>query len=265
MGFKVEHISFSYQERKVVKDISLDIEPGFFYGILGPNGCGKSTLIDLLMGHLGPESGAVNYQGKNVRTFSRAELACELALVPQNFYINFPFTAREIVLMGRYPHMPRFSPPSSHDFKIVDDIMEKTGTSGFKNRYMTEMSGGERQRIVFARALAQETPVLLLDEATSNLDIKHTLTMMDIVAQEIKNKGKTAVAVIQDINLAAAYCQRLIIIKQGSIAAFGNTDKVLTADNIKKVFNVDSHIYFDSYSNSIKVSFKKSHEKIFDL
>jgi len=257
MLFKIEHITFSYEDRQVIKGIDLDLEPGSFYGIIGPNGCGKSTLIDLLMGHHRPESGIISFQGKDIKTYSRPELAREIALVPQNFYINFPFTGREIVVMGRYPHMPRFSPPSTNDFKVVDDIMEQTGTARFKDRYMTEMSGGERQRIVFARALAQETPVLLLDEATSNLDIKHTLTLLDIVTRDIKNKGKTAIAVIQDINLAATYCQRLIIMKKGKIAAFGKTDDVLTENNIENVFNVNSHIYFDPYSDSRKVSFKK--------
>ncbi|MDM8537420.1 ABC transporter ATP-binding protein [Desulfobacterales bacterium HSG17] len=257
MLFKLEQISFSYETRQVINNLDLKLEPGFFYGILGPNGCGKSTLIDLLMGHQRPESGIISFQGKDLKTCSKSELACEIALVPQNFYINFPFTGREIVLMGRYPHMPRFSQPSAHDTDIVDEVMEKTGTAGFKDRYMTEMSGGERQRIVFARALAQETPVLLLDEATSNLDIKHTLTLLDIVAGDIRDKGRTAVAVIQDINLAATYCQRLIIMKQGKIAAFGDTDKVLTENNIKNVFDVNSHIYFDLFSDSRKVSFKK--------
>lgn len=257
MLYKLDHITFSYESRQVIKGINLEIEPGFFYAILGPNGCGKSTLIDLLMGHQRPESGTVSFMGKPVSSYSRADLARKIALVPQNFYINFPFTGREIVVMGRYPHMPRFSRPCSNDLDIVDKIMEKTGTAKFKDRYMTEMSGGERQRVVFARALAQETSVLLLDEATSNLDIRHTLTLLDIVSRNIQDKGKTAIAVFQDINLAATFCQRLIFMKDGRIAGYGKTDEVLTRENIKKVFDVDSHIYFDSYSNSGKVSFKR--------
>ncbi len=224
----------------------------------GPNGCGKTTFIDLLMGHKRVTSGAVIYKGKNIAAYSRKLLAKEISLVPQNFYINFPFNAREIVMMGRYPYIPRFSPPSSEDIKVADEIMMKTGTKKFENRYMTELSGGERQRVVFARALAQNTPVLMLDEATSNLDISHTLNLLDIVADNVKKKGGTVIAVIQDINLAATYCDRMIFMKGGGIAAYGETDEVLTEATIKMVFNVRSKVYSEPYSNSKKVAFMRN-------
>ncbi|WP_231714436.1 ABC transporter ATP-binding protein [Desulfonema ishimotonii] len=236
----------------------MEIEPGYFYGILGPNGCGKSTTIDLLMGHRKPGAGTITYKGRDLFKYPRRELAREMALVPQNFYINFPFTGREIVVMGRYPHMPRFSAPSAKDLAVADTIMERTGTAAFKERYMTEMSGGERQRVVFARALVQETPVLMLDEATSNLDVNHTLKLMDIVSEDVRNRGRTVIAVIQDINLAATYCDRLILMKDGYVAAFGKTGDVLNTENIRSVFGVDSHVWFDTWSESKKVSFKRN-------
>ncbi|MCP4353444.1 MAG: ABC transporter ATP-binding protein [Desulfobacterales bacterium] len=257
MSFQIDNICFSYENRDVLDDISISLEFGHFYGIVGPNGCGKTTFIDILMRHKHPGSGTVKYQNKNIGLYSRKELAREIALVPQNFYINFPFTAGEIVLMGRTPHIPKFSAPSSHDFDIVDDIMAKTGADKFRNRFITELSGGERQRVVFARALAQDTPVLMLDEGTSNLDINHTLNLLDIVAKDVEEKNKTVISVFQDINLAAMYCDVLIFMKQGKIAASGEKDKVLTEENIKKVFSVDSKIFFEPYSNSRKVAFKR--------
>ncbi len=255
--FHIHHIAFSYEDRPVLKDISLELEPGHFYGILGPNGCGKSTFIDLLMGHARPDKGSIRYKNRLLSAWSRRNLAKEIALVPQNFYINFPFTAYETVIMGRYPHLPRFSPPSVQDAQMVDEIMKRTGTDRFRNRYMTEMSGGERQRVVFARALVQETPVLMLDEATSNLDVNHCLTLMDIVKNDVEKKAGTVIAVIQDINLAAAYCDWLILMKEGGIAAFGKTEEVLHEENIRRVFGVDAHVYFEPWAAARKVSLKR--------
>jgi len=259
MSFVVDHIAFSYPDHPVLTDVSLTIDSGHFYGILGPNGCGKSTLIDLLMGHQRPNSGRITYHERNVHAYSRRRLAREMALVPQNFYVNFPFTALEVVLMGRYPHLPRFAAPSAEDAAIIEAVMERTGTARFRNRYMTEMSGGERQRVIFARALAQDTPVLLLDEATSNMDIHHTLALMEIVATDVKDAGKTAVSVFQDVNLAATYCDRLILMKNGTIADWGETGSVLTADNLGIVFDVDAHVYSDAFTRSRKVSFRQRH------
>lgn len=257
MGFHVDNMSFSYEDRDVLKDVSLEIEAGHFYGIAGPNGCGKTTFIDLLMGHKLPSSGAITYNGRSLASYSKKELAREIALVPQNFYINFPFTADEVVLMGRYPYMSRFSPPSSEDMEKVNEVMAQTGTEKFRNRYMTELSGGERQRVVFARALVQDTRVLMLDEATSNLDINHTLNLLDIVVNRENDHKKTVIAVVQDINLGAMYCDRMIFMKDGNIAACGDTQDVLTEEIIKTVFDVESNISFDPYSNSRKVSFRR--------
>ncbi len=257
MSFKIEHIAFSYENRPVLRDISLEIETGFFYGILGPNGCGKSTFIDLLMGYLKPDAGTITYRNRPLAAWPRKELACEIALVPQNFYINFPFTGSEVIIMGRYPHIPRFSTPSPDDLNLVETIMEKTGTAKFRDRHITEMSGGERQRVIFARALAQDTPVLMLDEATSSLDVNHTFAFFDIVLADVRQRGKTAVAVIQDINLAATYCDRLVLMKDGYVAASGDTDKVLTEANIRTVFGVESRVFRDDFSGSSRVSFRR--------
>lgn len=257
MSFELNHISFHYAERKVIDDISLALVPGKFYGIIGPNGSGKTTLIDLLARHKLPDEGNISYQGKTLSSFSKKELSKKIALVPQNFYINFPFTVKEIVMMGRYPHIPRFAAPSSDDLNILQNVMQLTEINEFSDRYITELSGGERQRVIFARALAQDTPVLILDEATSNLDINFSINLLNIAAQRVKTNGNTVVAVMQDINLAAGYCDYLIFMSGGKIAAHGDAQLVLNPDTLRTVFNIEAKVYHEPYSRSLQVIFKK--------
>ena len=257
MPFELNHISFSYTHRKVIDDISLVLVPGKFYGIIGPNGSGKTTMLDLLARHRLPDEGDIFYQGKALASFSKKELSRKIALVPQNFYINFPFTVKEIVMMGRYPHIPRFAAPSSDDLNILQNVMQLTEINEFANRYITELSGGERQRVVFARALAQDTPVLILDEATSSLDINFSINLLNIAEQRVKQNGDTVVAVMQDINLAAGYCDYLVFMSHGRIAAHGETDSVLNPETLRSVFNVEARVYQESYSQSLQVVFRK--------
>ena len=257
MPFEINHISFHYADRRVIDDISLTLVPGKFYGIIGPNGSGKTTMLDLLARHRLPDEGDISYQGKLLSSFSKKELSKEIALVPQNFYINFPFTVEQIVMMGRYPHIPRFSAPSTDDLNILQRVMQQTEINEFTNRYITELSGGERQRVVFARALAQDTPVLILDEATSNLDINFSINLLNIAEQRVRTNENTVVAVMQDINLAAGYCDYLIFMSGGKIAAHGDTRSVLNPETLRAVFNIEAKVYEESYSRSLQVVFRK--------
>lgn len=257
MPFELNHISFTYADRKVIDDISIALVPGKFYGIIGPNGSGKTTMVDLLSRHRLPAEGRISYDGRVLSSFSKKELSREIALVPQNFYINFPFTVKEIVMMGRYPHIPRFAAPSADDLNILQNVMQLTEINEFADRYITELSGGERQRVVFARALAQDTPVLILDEATSNLDINFSISLFNIAEQRVKQNGETVIAVMQDINLAAGYCDCLVFMSGGRIAAHGATGSVLNPETLRSVFNVEAKVYQDPYSGSLQVVFKK--------
>ena len=255
--FQMKDIGFCYGKNKVLHNLSLTIEPGKFYGIVGPNGCGKTTLLDLLVRNKTPTSGMIEYLQKDIVGYTRRKLGREIALVPQEFSIHFAFTVREIVLMGRHPHIPRFSSPTIEDFTIVDKVMEKTEIGEFKDRYITELSGGEKQRVIFARALAQDTPVLIVDEGTSNMDIQHTLKILEIVTERVKRRKRTVIGTFHDLNLAAVYCDELIFMKFGRIVTQGETDQAFNERNIKDVFEVDSRIYFDRYSNSKQVAFKR--------
>ncbi len=257
VSFDVDHITFDYPDKRVIDDLSMRIESGRFYGIIGPNGCGKSTLLDLLAKHQKPGTGIIRLDGRDLSDFSKRELSGTIALVPQNFYINFPFTTKEVVMMGRYPHIPRFSRPSEEDEQMVTDIMAKTATDRFRERYITELSGGERQRVVIARALAQDTPYLFLDEATSNLDINHALGLLNIAREGIERDGKTVIAVMQDINMAALFCDELIFITQGRVVAWGPVGDILTPDTIRLVFGVEAKVYFEPYTHSNQVLFKR--------
>jgi len=256
MSYKINDITFYFENNKVINNLSITLEKGKFFGIIGPNGCGKTTFLDLLLRHLSPATGSIAFMGKDLKKYSKKELSKKIALVPQNYYINFPFKVKEIVLMGRYPHISRFNSPSEKDYNIVNDVMQKTGTYKFKDQHITKLSGGERQRVVFARSLAQDTPVLILDEATSNLDINYTFNLLNIAKQSVIQSNKTIIAVFQDINLASFYCDYLIFMSQGNIVFHGTVDKVLTAHTIKSVFFVNSKVYYDSYSDSKHVVYK---------
>ena len=255
MSFAVENVSFAYEEKEVLHGLSLTLEPGRFYAVLGPNGCGKSTFLDLLIGHLRPDSGRIRYRGRALSDYSRKELAREMALVAQNYYINFSFRVDEIMMMGRHPHIPRFSAPAEQDFELVQRTMEQAGILEFQDRLITELSGGERQRVVFARALAQEARVLLLDEATSSLDIKNTLRMLDLAARGVREGNKTVISVFQDINLAAARADHLLVMDKGRIAAAGPVREVLNQDLIREVFQVESRVRYEAETKVPQVTF----------
>jgi iron complex transport system ATP-binding protein len=257
MSFELQGVGFSFDGKKVIDGVSLALAPGRFYGVIGPNGCGKTTMVDLLCRFRAPQQGRIDYNGKRLSAFSKRQLAREISLVPQNFYINFPFRVRDVVMMGRYPYIPRFGRPSGRDAGIVADVMAAADVAGMAERLVTELSGGERQRVVFARALAQDTPVLILDEATSNLDVGHAIRLLGLAARRVQQESKTVLAVFQDINQAAAYCDHLVFMCRGKVAAHGDTRDVLNPDTVRAVFGVEARVTHDDYSNSLHVVYKR--------
>lgn len=256
MPFQLQDVYFKNQNTEILRDINITIRQGGIYGILGPNGSGKTTWLDLLIRHKIPSKGQISYQGRRLAAWGRKELARELALVPQDFQLNFPFRVLEVLLMGRYPYLPRFSPPSANDLDMVQKVLRQTGLQDLQHRYVTELSGGERQRVVFARALVQDTPVLILDEATSSLDIKHGLHLLSLLRQKNQEQGTTILAVFQDINLAAAFCQELIFFKQGRLVLNGPTREVLSEENLQRVFEVPAKVHYDDYARSAQVVYR---------
>jgi len=252
--FELQDVSFAYGSKKVLSDISASLPQGKFYGLLGPNGSGKTTLLDLLIANRSPAQGAISFKGKPLADFSRRQLARQIRLVPQDFIIGFDYTVLDVVLMGRHPYIPRFGSPSSEDLAIAGQAMDAIGITGFAGRYVTELSGGEKQRVVVARALAQQTPVLILDEATSNLDISHTLEIFQVVRHRVRELGHTVIGAIHDLNLAAAYCDEILFLKEGRLFCHGPTAEVMTTENIEQVFGVLSRVFVDEYSGVRQIS-----------
>lgn len=253
---QLDHISFAYGEQPTIDDLCVTFERGRFYGIIGPNGSGKTTVVDLLSGHLRPDGGAIFLDGRPLRTYSRKELAHRIAVVPQEFRINFPYTCREVVMMGRYPYLSRFSPPGETDRAVVDHVLDRTALAGFSDRHVDRLSGGERQRVVFARGLAQQTDVLLLDEATASLDMQHAIELLNLAAVQVA-EGGTVISVMQDINLAALYCDHLVCIRRGRLVAAGTTDQVLTTGLLREVFRVNAKVGYHPHADALQVSFNR--------
>ncbi|MFQ6758145.1 MAG: ABC transporter ATP-binding protein [Deltaproteobacteria bacterium] len=255
-GFGLTGVSFAYGETPALADLDISLQPGKFYGIVGPNGCGKTTFLDLLTGTKSPDRGSVTFMDRPVADYLRRDLARLVALVPQDFAIDFAFTVQEVVLMGRHSHIGRFASPGAEDWQQVDAAMAAIGISHFKDRFVNELSGGEKQRVVVARALAQQTPCLLFDEATSSLDVQYTMQIFNVAKKLVQEEGRTVIAVIHNLNLAAAYCDELIFMKKGKVAASGPTNTVLESAMIKKVFGVESRVAFDAFSNTQQISFR---------
>jgi len=240
--FQLTKLSFAYRNSKVLDEIDLELHRGKFYGLIGGNGSGKSTLLELFMGILAPCSGSITYQHKALAEYSRQELATRLALVPQHFSMDFEYRVRDVVLMGRHPHIPRFASPAQHDRLAVQQAMETMDIIHLQNRPVIALSGGELQRVVMARALAQETEVLILDEATSNLDIQHTIAIMQVIRKRVTEKGLTVIAAIHDLNLAAAFCDDCLVLKDGQVFANGTVNEIFTTDLLETVFAVNGTI-----------------------
>ncbi len=256
MALTMKNINFSYPGQPVLQDLSCQFNPGQIHVILGPNGSGKTTLLDVLAGLSTPDKGQVQFNNVALSSLSKINIARKISLVSQNYEIRFPFSVKEVVLMGRHPYIDRFSNPSDKDLSLAEDAMTLTGISHMKHKNVTELSGGEKQRCVFARALCQDTPVILLDEAFSSMDIHHTMHLLRILKQSAANHKKTIIAVLHDINLAASWADTLLFLKSGEIIKHGTTEAVLTEATIKQVFDVTSRVEFNSYSQSLQAFFK---------
>lgn len=254
--YRLETVCYSYDEKEVLHKLNLSLQPGRFYGLIGPNGCGKTTLLDLLVGSRLPSSGKILYQQQPLKAISRKKLAKEVALVPQEFDTGFGFTVEEIVMMGRNPHIPRFSPPAEKDWSMVNQALESIGIRELRARPVSSLSGGQKQRAIVARALAQDTRVLLLDEATANLDIKYSLQIFARAKAEVAEHNKTIVAVIHDLNFAAAYCDELIFLKNGHIYCQGPTGQTMTEENVAAVFGIATKISWNTFSKALQLNYR---------
>ncbi|NLB70070.1 MAG: ABC transporter ATP-binding protein, partial [Lentisphaerae bacterium] len=245
---EIDDLHYYYKDKIVLDGVTLDIRKGEILGILGPNGCGKTTLLGNLNKNLSPKLGKVLLNGKDLEDISKKNIAKVISVVPQTNEVKFAFTVRDIVSMARMPFLDQFSGESDDDIKIVDDALEKTGLTDFADRLINTMSGGERQRVVIARAIAQTPDIILLDEPTLHLDINAQFDVLDLVYSYSKEQGKTVVVVSHDLQMMARYCDRIVLIHNHKIFAEGIPEHVLTPENMATVFKVDGELMKDPVS-----------------
>jgi len=232
----LENIGYCYGNQVALKGIDLSVTGGEILGILGPNGSGKSTLLKLMDGLLSPGEGEIQLRGNSFQGLDRSELARDVAMVAQENYFRFSFTALEVVLMGRYPHLKRLQFEGRKDIDAACHALESTHALELADRPIDELSGGERQRVLIARALAQEPRIILLDEPTSFLDLKFKREVFQLISALSRDRGLSVVLVSHDIDLVAMYCSRLMMLKEGEVYTTGLPEEVVTAENIQEVY-----------------------------
>ncbi len=240
---EVQGITLAYGDKKVVENVTFHVMPGEMVGLVGPNGSGKSTIIKALSRVITPYSGRVLINGRDISQIPRRELSLLISVVPQIPLLPSLFTAFEIVLMGRNPHLGLFQYEDSRDMAITWRAMERTSSQHLAERRIGELSGGEIQCVVIARALAQETQAILLDEPTANLDISRQIEILDVVKSLCRENKLAVVAALHDLNLAAHYCDRLLLINGGRIHAEGTPTEVINTQNIEQVYGHGSYVY----------------------
>jgi iron complex transport system ATP-binding protein len=238
----MNRVSFAYSNGPVLHDMDLCVQRGEMVGLIGPNGAGKTTLLRLISGILSPSHGEVHLNGLNPGSLKRKVIAKEVAVVPQQFSLPFAYTAEEVVMLGRTPFMRPFRDSTSSDRAVIAGLMESVSINHLGRRRFSELSGGERQKVVLAMALAQEPKLLLLDEPTAHLDISHQVEILELLAQMNEKQGLTIVAAMHDLNLASAYFKRLVLLKDGAIIADGAPDQVLNPSAIAAAYSVPVHV-----------------------
>ena len=241
MKINTEDLHLSYGAQEILKGISIQSKEKEFIGLIGPNGSGKSTLLKCIYRVLKPSGGAVWLDGRALSEYSYKESARRVAVVAQHNYYNFDFSVQDVVMMGRAPHKRALDRDNAQYRQLVAQALETVGMADFARRSFATLSGGEQQRVILARALAQDTPCLILDEPTNHLDIKFQLQLMDIV----KRLDRTVIAAIHDLNIAAMYCDRLYAVREGRVVASGRPEEVLTTDFIRAVYEVEAQVLRD--------------------
>jgi iron complex transport system ATP-binding protein len=237
----INDLSLGYGNRLVISQVELRLKKGDFLAIIGPNGSGKTTLLKAISKILKPKTGSVYVSGNDIASLSHKSLARKVAVVPQESSTAFSFTALQVAMMGRTPHISRWQTEGANDFRVVKDAMLKTNCWHFKDRPINELSGGEKQRVIIAQALAQEPGLILLDEPTLHLDIGQQLEIMELL-KKLNAEGLSVLAVLHDLNIAACFADYLMLVKNGRIEVTGSPQKVITEENISSVFGVSTEV-----------------------
>jgi iron complex transport system ATP-binding protein len=254
---EAREVSFAYGRERdaglVLDRVSIDVSRGSVVGLLGPNGSGKTTLLRLLSGGLEPISGAVHLDGRPLQRIPRLERARRVAVVAQETQSTFDFSALDMVLMGRYPHLGPFELEGGEDLAIARAALDATGTRAFESRRFATLSGGEKQRVAIASALAQAADLLLLDEPTTALDLRYQFEILDVLKRLNKERGVTLVLSTHDLNLASALCEQVFLLKEGRLLAHGRTEDTLTTDTVRALYDVEADVQFHHRAGHLTV------------
>jgi len=253
-------LCFAYGQSTVLEHISLEVSRGAFVGVLGPNGCGKTTLLKLMAGVIPPQGGTLLFDGEPVNRIPRRRLARRVAIVPQETHPAFDYTVLEMVLMGRHPHLGPFAFEGPGDVAVAHESLAATGTAHLATRSYMTLSGGEKQRVIIASALAQAPDLLLLDEPTASLDLGHQLELTALLRGLNRSRAVTLVLATHDLNLAASVCSRLVLLRQGRVLAQGATADVLTSANVRALYDVDADVAFHAGAGHLTVTPLGRHE-----
>ncbi len=255
MKIETKDLNISVPKKRIVEAASIHVDDGEFVGLLGPNGSGKSTLLKTVYRTMKRESGEILFNDRLLDQISIKESALLMSVVTQHNYYNFDFKVEEVVMMGRTPHKKTMEMDNDEDREIVRESLEKVNMLDFKDRNFSSLSGGEQQRIILARALAQKTPCLVLDEPTNHLDIKYQLDVLDIV----KSLGCTTLCALHDLNLAAQYCDRIYILYKGRIVEEGTPEEVITEDMIQRIYGTKASVERHPKTGMLNIVYYPAH------
>ena len=251
MKLSIEKITYSINSKLIVDGVDLGVEEGSFVGLVGPNGCGKSTLLKNIYKVYTPDSGKVYIDGKDLAELSSRETALEMSVMQQENVVEFDMSVYDMVMLGRFAHQKMFGNDMAQEKKIVEDAIEEVGLTGYEQRSFLSLSGGEKQRTLVARALVQQAKLIILDEPTNHLDIGYQYQIMTI----LKNQGLTVFSSIHDLNIAACYCDKIVLMKAGKIVDIGTPWEVLVPERIKELFGVDARITVNEVTTRPNIMF----------
>lgn len=250
---QIKNLDVTIDNHHILHDISFSVQQGCFLGLIGPNGSGKSTLLKSIASLVPTQNGEITINNKSQSSYTQKELAKQMSYVPQETVIAFDFTARDVVSMGRHVYSSVFSRESEADTQMVERAMQLTKTMHLVDKPVLSLSGGQRQLIMIAKALAQDTPIILLDEPISALDIYYQLHILSLLKQLCEN-GKTIIIVLHDLNLATRFCDQLLLLNEGKIEQYGCSEEVLTEPLLKKTYNIKASIRLDQLIDSITIT-----------
>ncbi|SEQ95560.1 ABC transporter ATP-binding protein [Piscibacillus halophilus] len=238
----IQNVSKSVDGKPIVQDIQLSIQKGKCIGLIGPNGAGKSTVVKLISALEKPSAGQIQFMGKDVQDWSVKKLAQHIAVLTQEGLAPYPITVYDAILMGRYPHLGFFQRESKRDYEIVEEVLKITDLTEFRDQLLDTLSGGERQRVAIAKAMVQQPELLLLDEPTTYLDIGHQLNILKLVQDWQKRDGLTVVMVLHDLNLAAQFCDELVLMDHGRVVRVGTSEDIIAKEMLESVYHANPEI-----------------------